>query len=72
MQATTVSNVDRYEKMDKLGEGTYGVVYKAKDRQTGEVSHDTLGKTDFIYIDCRTQENKARKGGRWSPQYCYP
>lgn len=38
MQATTVSNVDRYEKMDKLGEGTYGVVYKAKDRQTGEVS----------------------------------
>lgn len=37
MQGTTVSNVDRYEKMDKLGEGTYGVVYKAKDRQTGEV-----------------------------------
>ena len=37
MQSTTVSNVDRYEKMDKLGEGTYGVVYKAKDRQTGEV-----------------------------------
>lgn len=38
MQATTSSNVDRYEKMDKLGEGTYGVVYKAKDRQTGEVT----------------------------------
>lgn len=72
MQATTVSNVDRYEKMDKLGEGTYGVVYKAKDRQTGEVSHDSPGETDLIYIDRRTQENKARKGGRWSPKYCYP
>ena len=37
MQATTSSNVDRYQKMDKLGEGTYGVVYKAKDKVTGEV-----------------------------------
>lgn len=36
--ATTSANVDRYEKMEKLGEGTYGVVYKAKDKQTGEVS----------------------------------
>ena len=24
--------------MDKLGEGTYGVVYKAKDKVTGEVN----------------------------------
>ncbi len=48
MQATTVSNVDRYEKMDKLGEGTYGVVYKAKDRQTGEVrTHSQL--ITFVY-----------------------
>lgn len=37
MQATTSSNVDRYEKMEKLGEGTYGVVYKARDKTTGEV-----------------------------------
>lgn len=34
---TTTSNVDRYIKMEKLGEGTYGVVYKAKDKLTGEV-----------------------------------
>ncbi|MES1919104.1 Cell division control protein 2 A [Bonamia ostreae] len=27
--------IDRYHKLDKLGEGTYGVVYLAKDRQTG-------------------------------------
>jgi serine/threonine protein kinase len=37
MQATTSSNVDRYEKMEKLGEGTYGVVYKARDKNTGEI-----------------------------------
>lgn len=39
MQATTSTNVDRYEKMDKLGEGTYGVVYKARDKVTGEVKY---------------------------------
>lgn len=26
-----------YEKLEKLGEGTYGVVYKAKHKQTGEI-----------------------------------
>lgn len=56
MQATTVSNVDRYEKMDKLGEGTYGVVYKAKDRQTGEVSY-SFQHTHSLSIDCGSQEN---------------
>ena len=29
--------VERYQKLEKIGEGTYGVVYKAKDRQTNEV-----------------------------------
>jgi len=37
MQQTTTTNIDRYIKMEKLGEGTYGVVYKAKDKQTGEI-----------------------------------
>ena len=27
----------RYERMDKLGEGTYGIVYKSRDRDTNEV-----------------------------------
>ncbi len=29
--------MERYQKLEKLGEGTYGVVYKAKDRLTEEV-----------------------------------
>ncbi|KAJ1341100.1 hypothetical protein BSLG_004302 [Batrachochytrium salamandrivorans] len=28
--------MDNYEKMEKIGEGTYGVVYKAKDKITGD------------------------------------
>ena len=29
--------MERYEKLEKVGEGTYGVVYKAKDRETNEI-----------------------------------
>jgi hypothetical protein len=31
------STMERYHKIEKVGEGTYGVVYKAKDRVTGEI-----------------------------------
>lgn len=30
------SQIDKYKKLEKLGEGTYGVVYKAQDKVTGE------------------------------------
>ena len=29
--------MDRYSKIAKVGEGTYGLVYKAKNRETGEI-----------------------------------
>ena len=29
--------MERYLKLDKIGEGTYGVVHKAKDRTSGEI-----------------------------------
>lgn len=31
------SRIEKYEKLDKIGEGTYGVVFKAKDTSSGEV-----------------------------------
>lgn len=36
MQAKN-SKLEKYEKLEKLGEGTYGVVYKAKDKITKEL-----------------------------------
>ena len=32
------SALDKYQKLGKLGEGTYGVVYKARNKMTDEVS----------------------------------
>ena len=33
-----IKYLDKYIKKGKLGEGTYGEVYKAENSQTGEVS----------------------------------
>ena len=31
-----VQGLDKYKRLEKLGEGTYGVVYKAINQETGE------------------------------------
>ena len=36
------SQLDKYKKLDKLGEGTYGVVFKAQNTEAGEVSQSKL------------------------------
>jgi len=28
--------MDKYQKIEKLGQGTYGIVYKAKNKETGQ------------------------------------
>ncbi|KAI1727067.1 protein kinase domain-containing protein [Ditylenchus destructor] len=32
-----VASLDDYIKIDKIGEGTYGVVYKGKEKKTGKL-----------------------------------
>lgn len=30
-------SVNEFEKMNRVGEGTYGIVYRARDTKTGEI-----------------------------------
>jgi len=32
----SISGLDKYQKLEKLGEGTYGIVYRAQNLDTGE------------------------------------
>lgn len=32
-----MSGMDNYEKLEKVGEGTYGKVYKARDKRSGQL-----------------------------------
>lgn len=31
------SEKDKYQRINKIGQGTYGVVYKARDKETNEI-----------------------------------
>jgi len=35
--ATLEDKMDNFEKLEKIGEGTYGVVYKARKRDSGRM-----------------------------------
>ena len=35
--SASLRTLDNYEKMDRIGEGTYGVVYKGRCKTTGDV-----------------------------------
>jgi len=37
MNNTILNNEDLYEKIEKVGEGTYGSVYKARNKLTNEI-----------------------------------
>ena len=32
-----MNQMEQYPKLEKIGEGTYGIVYKARDNETGKL-----------------------------------
>ncbi|GAA5915584.1 hypothetical protein JCM6882_006381 [Rhodosporidiobolus microsporus] len=37
LEPPAVSALDKYERLEKVGEGTYGVVYRSRNKETGEI-----------------------------------
>jgi cyclin-dependent kinase 2 len=36
-ETSATNEVDRYQRINKIGEGTYGIVYKARDKHTNDI-----------------------------------
>ena len=56
--------MENYEKIEKIGEGTYGKVYKAKDKTTGKLV--ALKKTRLEVRRCSIHTNQPQQG--WGEQ----
>lgn len=52
--------MENYEKIEKIGEGTYGKVYKAKDKTTGKLV--ALKKTRLEVRRCLLHTNQPQQG----------
>lgn len=50
---------DSFEKLDKIGQGTYSIVYKARDLETGKIV--ALKKVRFINMDPESVRFMARE-----------
>ena len=44
-------NVDMYEILTKIGEGTYGEVFKARDKQTGRLIYKRFEYQNIMFLD---------------------
>ena len=53
--------------MEKLGEGTYGVVYKARDTETNEVRE--AEHLRVAALDCRAKEDQTWARWRGDSEY---
>lgn len=48
--------MDKYQRIEKLGEGTYGIVYKAQKKDTGEIvalKRIRLDNEEEVFLCCK-------------------
>lgn len=57
--------MNKYEIVGIVGEGAYGIVYKAKNKETGEFGNIIIqeNKTQILFCS-RDQEIQGKFGGR--------
>ena len=56
--------MNKYEIVGIVGEGAYGIVYKAKNKETGEYGKDN---NTLNVLSCN-QEIQGEHRGRWNSQ----